>query len=76
MHLFEGVQQGHPLDVILSCFTIHNLFGKLNSDFVIFYFYDGTVGGERDKVIQNLLTSEKKACLVGLGLNRLKTELI
>ena len=49
----------------MLCLTIHKLCGKLKSDFVIFYLDDGTVGGERDKVIQDLLTTEE-AGLVGL----------
>ena len=61
---------------LLFCFTIHKLCGKLKLDFAIFHLDDGTGGGERDKVIQDLLTIEEEAGLVGLWLNRLKTELI
>ena len=76
MHSTEVVQQDDPLDPRLFCLAIHKLCGKLESDLVIFYLDDGAVGGERDKVIQNLLTIKEKAGLVSLQLNRCKTELI
>ena len=76
MHSSERVQQGNPLGPLLFCLTINKLCGKLKPDFVIFYLDDGTVGGERDKVIRDLLTIEEEAGLVGLQLNWLKTELI
>ena len=43
---------------------------------MVFHLDNGTVGGERDKVIQDLLMIEEEAGLVGLRLNQLKTELI
>ena len=78
MYLSQGVQQGDPLAPLLYCLAIHKLYSKLESGFVIFYLDDGIVGGERDKLIQDLLTIkvEEKAGLAGLRLNWLKTELI
>lgn len=42
----------------------------------MFYLDDGTLGSERIKVIQGLLTIEELAGLVSHWLDRLKTELM
>ena len=72
----EGVQQGDPLGPLLFCLTIHKLCAKLKSEFAVFYLDDGTLGGTREDVIDDVKTIEEEAGTLGLQLNREKTELI
>ncbi len=71
----EGVQQGDPLGPLLFCLTIQPLLLKLHSDFSVFYLDDGTLGGGLEEVLHDLHIVEEEAAVLGLQLNRRKTEL-
>ena len=71
----EGVQQGDPLGPLLFCLAIHPLILRL-SEFCLFYLDDGIIGGVDPIVQDDFLLIEKEAALLGLQLNRSKTELI
>ena len=72
----EGVQQGDPLGSLLCCLAIHPLILCLKCEFCLFYLDDGIVGGVNPIVLDDFLLIEKEAALLGLRLNRSKTELI
>ena len=72
----EGVQQGDPLGSLLFCLTIHPLITSLKSEFRVFYLDDGTIGGPKEEVLQDLQYIECQAAHLGLSLNHSKTELI
>ena len=72
----EGVQQGDPLGPLLFCLVIHPLILRLHSEFKVFYLDDGTLGGNEDEVLQDLLSIEQESSDLGLQLNHRKTELI
>ena len=71
----EGVQQGDPLGPLLFCLTIHPMVLKLRSELRVFYLDDGTIGGNLEDVLSDLLLVEKEAADLGLQLNRSKSEL-
>ena len=50
--------------------------GKTRSEFAIFYLDDGTLGGNKEDVVHNIKNVEVEAEVLGLMLNRKKTELI
>ena len=72
----EGVQQGDPLGPLLFCLTIHKLTSQLESEFCLFYLDDGTLGGDAEQVLLDLLLVEQGAKELGLSLNRGKCEVI
>ena len=72
----EGVQQGDPLGPLLFCLTIHKLTSQLESEFCLFYLDDGTLGGDAEQVLLDLLSVEQGAKELGLSLNRGKCEVI
>ena len=72
----EGVQQGDPLRPLLFCLTIHPMVLKLRSELRVFYLDDGTIGGNLEGVLSDLLLVEKEAADLGLQLNRSKSELL
>ena len=76
IHSSEGIQQGDPLGCFLFCLTIHPLVKSLQSELRIFYVDDGTLGGHKDEVLQDLQRVESEAAKLGLQLNRHKSELI
>ena len=76
MQSAEGVQQGDPLGPLLFCLAIQPLIQDLQSEFRVFYLDDGTIGGSLEDVHRDLLMVEEKAALLGLQLNRTKTELV
>ena len=76
MQSAEGVQQGDPLGPLLFCLAIQPLIQDLQSEFRVFYLDDGTIGGSLEDVHHDLLMVEEKAALLGLQLNRAKTELV
>lgn len=49
--LEEGVQQGDPLGPLFICLTLHSLVQQLQSELLIFYLDDGTVGGPTNSVL-------------------------
>ena len=72
----EGVQQGDPLGPLLFCLTIHKLTSQLESELCLFYLDDGTLGGEAEQVLRDLLLIEQGAKELGLSLNHAKSEVI
>ena len=72
----EGVQQGDPLGPLLFCLAIHKMCAKLKSELTVFYLDDGTLGGSREVVINDMKLIEEEASKLGLRLNRSKCELI
>ena len=72
----EGVQQGDPMGPLLFCISIHDLVSKLQSELVVFYLDDGTIGGSFQDVLADLRLVELKASKLGLELNHSKSELI
>ena len=72
----EGVQQGDPLGPLMFCLTIHPILQSLNSEFIIGYMDDVTLGGPPDIVAMDALTMETKGYDIGLYLNMEKSELI
>ena len=49
---------------------------KLRSELRVFYLDDGTIGGNLEDVLSDLLLVEKEAADLGLQLNRSKSELL
>ena len=75
--LFCGdLQQGDSLGPLLFCITIQPLIQRLSSDFSVFYFDNGKIGGSRDDILADLQLMESEADTLGLKLNCLKTELV
>ena len=72
----EGVQQGDPLGPLLFSLTIHELVCSLKSTFRLFYLDDGTLGGQREDIVQDLHTLEGASDHLGLVLNHSKSEVI
>ena len=72
----EGIQQGDPLGPLLFCLTIHELCSKLRSELCIFYLDDGTLGGNRSEVLQDLEVVNLEGRDLGLQLNHQKSEVI
>ena len=74
----EGVQLGDPLGPLLYtfCLEIHKMCAKLKSELTLFYLDDGTLGGGRGVVINDVKLIEEEASKLGLRLNRSKSELI
>ena len=72
----EGIQQGDPLGPLLFSLTVHHLLGSLGSEFKIFYFDDGTLGGDLHDVSEDLRQIEMAAEELGLFLNHHKSEII
>ena len=70
------MQQGDPLGPLLFCLIIHKLTSQLESELGLFYLDDGTLGGEAEQVLQDLLLIEKGAKELGLSLNHAKSEVI
>ena len=56
--------------------TIHKLTSQLESEFCLFYLDDGTLGGDAEQVLLDLLLVEQGAKELGLSLNRGKCEVI
>ena len=56
--------------------AIHPLILRLKSEFCLFYLDDGIIGGVDPIVQDDFLLIEKEAALLGLQVNRSKTELI
>ena len=54
----EGVQQGDPLGPLLFCLAIHDLVQQLQSELIVFFLDDGTLGGSLEGVLEDFSTVE------------------
>jgi Reverse transcriptase (RNA-dependent DNA polymerase) len=72
----EGVQQGDPLGALYFCLAIQKLLISLQSDLVVAYLDDVTLGGNESTVERDFLRIETEFSKLGLMLNRLKCEVI
>ena len=61
---------------LLFCISIHDLVSKLQSELIVFYLDDGTIGGSFQDVLADLRLVELEASKLGLELNHSKSELI
>ena len=72
----EGPQQGDPLGPLMFSITIQPILDKLNSELVIGYLDDITIGGGVHQVAADIEIVVKDAEAMGLILNANKCELI
>ena len=61
----EGVQQGDPLGPLLFCLSIHKIVFSLSSEFIVFYLYDGTLGGSFEDLQADLHRIEVEGQALG-----------
>ena len=66
----EEAQQGDSLSPLYFCFAIHKLLRSVNSEFVIGYLDDITLGGHANVVVDDIITIDQSAASLGLPLNR------
>ncbi|KAL0879439.1 hypothetical protein ABMA27_003190 [Loxostege sticticalis] len=69
-----GVQHGDPLGPLLFSLAIHKAISNIQSPLNVWYLDDGTVGGETDRVKQDLLTLITRLRDLGLEVNSAKCE--
>jgi hypothetical protein len=72
----EGVQQGDPLGPLIFCLTIHPLLQSLDSELVVSYIDDVTIGGPEQSVASDVDNLSTNGALLGLVLNTAKCERI
>ena len=71
----EGVQQGDPLGPFLFSLGIQDIVKNMKSELNVFYLDDGTLGGEVETVLEDLLKIKEIVNSHGLELNPTKCEL-
>ena len=71
-----GAQQGDPLGPLLFSLTIHPIIQALDSEMVLGYLDDLTLGGDLVVLQRDVALVEEKAAEIGLHLNASKCELI
>ena len=54
---------------LLFCISIHDLVSKLQSELIVFYLDDGTIGGSFQDVLADLRLVELEASKLGLEFN-------
>ncbi|XP_063893027.1 uncharacterized protein LOC135117549 [Helicoverpa armigera] len=70
-----GCQQGDPLGPVIFSLAINPIIRQLNSEFNVWYLDDGTLGGNRDTVLNDFIFLRDKLHNIGLDLNISKCEL-
>ncbi|KAJ8719299.1 hypothetical protein PYW08_011474 [Mythimna loreyi] len=70
-----GCQQGDPLGPVIFSLAIHPIIRQLNSKFNVWYLDDGTLGGDTDTVLDDLIFLKNQLHSIGLDLNLSKCEL-
>ena len=68
----EGAQQGDPLGPLYFCLVVKELLDLLQSELVIGYLDDFTLGDEADICLQDFQMLEVSAARLGLQINRNK----
>ncbi|GAU99967.1 hypothetical protein RvY_10896 [Ramazzottius varieornatus] len=71
----RGVQLAYLFGPMLFCLAIEALTKKLTSPFNLWYWDDGTIGGDCSKVLADLCTVISEGMRIGLELNPSKCEL-
>ena len=72
----EGAQQGDPLGPLLFCLAIHPILTSLSNDLVAGYLDDITLGGDEQKIAQDVNEIRSRGESMGLRLNVRKCEFI
>lgn len=72
----RGCQQGDPCGPPLFCLTINEMVKALKSELNIWFLDDGSLGGDPDTVLQDLVTIIEWSSKLGLRLNFSKCELM
>lgn len=70
-----GCQQGDPLGPVIFSLAILPIIRQLNSKFNVWYLDDGTLGGDVDTVLNDLIFLKNQFNTIGLELNFSKCEL-
>lgn len=70
-----GCQQGDPLGPAIFSLAINSIIHSLNSKLNVWYLDDGTLGGDSQTVLADLLNIKNKFTAIGLELNFNKCEL-
>ncbi|KAI5645635.1 reverse transcriptase (RNA-dependent DNA polymerase) domain-containing protein [Phthorimaea operculella] len=70
-----GCQQGDPLGPAIFSLAIHPIIAKLKSRLNIWYLDDGTLGGDANTVMADLVALRAEFAQIGLDLNFAKCEL-
>ena len=71
----EGVQQGDPMGLLLSCLAVHPILLSLSSPLRIAFMDDVTLGGEINDVARDVEIVSNMGGAIGLDLNHSKCEL-
>ena len=72
----EGAQQGDPLGPLYFCLVVKELLDLLQSELVIGYLDDFTLGDDAEVCLQDFQMLELSAARLGLQINRNKCEVI
>lgn len=64
-----GAQQGDPAGPLLFSLAIHPIVVSLQSDFKLFYLDDGTIAGNPETVLQDVMYLVKESKKIGLNVN-------
>jgi hypothetical protein len=70
-----GCQQGDPLGPAIFSLAINSIISTTNSKLNVWYLDDGTLGGDAETVLADLIMIKNKFELIGLELNFNKCEL-
>ena len=76
LHSNEGAQQGDPLGPLYFCLTIKELMESMQSELVLGYLDDITLGGDARTCLSDFLHLEEAAKRLGLEMNRSKCEVV
>jgi len=72
----EGAQQGDPLGPLYFCLVIKELLESLQSELVMGYLDDITLGDYAETCLSDFMRLEEAAQLLGLKMNRTKCEVV
>ena len=72
----EGAQQSDPLSPLYFCLATKELLESLQSELVMGYLDDITLGDDAETCLRDFLHLEEAATLLGLKMNRTKCEVV